>query len=721
MSGAIGEVVSRGYVERAVAGECNKIAEAPKGQANEALHRGAVALGTMVGAGWLGRAEAETRLKAAAAGRGKSGSEAAATIKSGLDWGMVHPRLETKPPVQAKALRTDQAFRLWERAGPIGGTLAETYLRARAISCELPETLRFCPSVVMPGGATVPALVARIEVPSSGEFVAVQRTGLAADGLGKADIETRKASLGRTAGGAVVLGDVREAPVILEGEGIETVLSACQATGLPGIATLSAGTLGKPGLPDGCSVIVLGDRGSETAAEAGARRRLAEGREVRIAYPPEGPDKDFNDLLKSGGEQAVEVAIEAAASIASETSSRSYSSRCLADIEAKPVRWLWPKRIALGKLNLLAGHPGRGKSTLTLYIAALVSNGGGWPDGSQCPLGNVLFITCEDDPADTLVPRLQAIGADLSRCHLLEAIHDHENGKERPFNLKTDVSRVEDLARDKGGLALIVIDPISAYLNGIDSHNVAEVRGALVPLQQLAERLGAAVIMVSHFNKGTPDGSAMSRVSGSGAFVAVCRSAWIVERDPECSDGNRRIFAPMKNNIGDDRTGFAFVVEQCDLGDDIEGSRVQFASGSVLISADELVRGQTSTPVKQSAKSRAFDFLSELLTGGPMPEAEIERAAKTAGHKFRTVQRAKADLKVHSRKRDNAWWWELPEKHMGSGLFEVQGRQDCQDCQQFPASEVGKHEVAIQQDCQNAPVTGVGNLGGVGSLQSPAS
>ncbi|MEQ1672026.1 MAG: AAA family ATPase, partial [Hyphomicrobium sp.] len=246
--------------------------------------------------------------------------------------------------------------------------------------------------------------------------------------------------------------------------------------------------------------------------------------------------------------------------IATGSARQSYSSRCLADIEPLPVNWLWPMRMALGKLNLIAGHPGRGKSTLSLHMAALVSTGGEWPDGTQCPQGNVAFITCEDDPADTLVPRLLAANADLSRCHLLDAVDD-EKGGERPFNLKTDVAKIEELARDKGGLSLIIIDPISAYLNGIDSHNVAEVRSALVPLQQMAERLAAAVVIVSHFNKGTPDGSALSRVAGSGAFVAVCRSAWAVERDPEHPEGGRRILAPMKNNIGDDRTGFAFIVE----------------------------------------------------------------------------------------------------------------------------------------------------------------
>lgn len=102
---------------------------------------------------------------------------------------------------------------------------------------------------------------------------------------------------------------------------------------------------------------------------------------------------------------------------------------------------------------------------------------------------------------------------------------------------------------------MVIIDPISAYLDGVDSHKTTDVRGALVPLQVTADQLGAAVLMVSHFNKGTPDSTAMSRVAGSGAFVAVCRSAWLVERNPQDATGNRHVHQRrMKNNIGDDKT-----------------------------------------------------------------------------------------------------------------------------------------------------------------------
>ena len=215
-----------------------------------------------------------------------------------------------------------------------------------------------------------------------------------------------------------------------------------------------------------------------------------------------------------------------------------FVARCLADVEPEPVRWLWPDRIARGKINLIAGHPGRGKSTLTLYLAALVSRGGVWPDGAKVEQGSVVLITCEDDIGDTIVPRLIAMEADRDRIHTLDAVRD-DKGNERPFDLASGLKGLAALAAQIERPVLIVIDPISAYLDRVDSHNNAEVRGALRPLQELAAKTGAAVLMVSHFNKGTLDNSAMSRISGSGAFAAVCRSAWIVG-SPALPDGRRR-------------------------------------------------------------------------------------------------------------------------------------------------------------------------------------
>lgn len=674
----------REYAEAAVARECAAVANAPPHQANNCLHRAAVALGTLEGAGLLDRAEAEARLVDAAALRGKSRNEARATIKSGMDWGRSHPR-EPQPPTgqrqQAvpKSVQPSRPARLlWDRSAAISGTPAEAYLRSRGITGALPASLRFSSAVRMPCGAEVPAMVASVTVPSTGQPLAVQRTALKPDGSGKAEIEKKKAALGKTAGGAVVFGDLTHCGPILEGEGIETVLSACFATGLPGIATLGATTLGKPRLPDGSPVIILGDVGSEEAARKGAARRKDEGREVRIAYPPAGSGKDFNDVLCSGGAADVKAAIDAAQAYECGSDMPKYSARCLADVEARPVRWLWPKRIARGKLNLVAGHPGRGKSQLTLHLAALVSNGGTWPDGSSCPRGSVIIITCEDEAADTIVPRLKAAGADIGRCHQLDGDFDRD-GKVRPFSVDAGLAGLSSLMADLGDVALIIIDPVSAYLGKVDSHNNAEVRGALAPLQAIAEESGAAVVFVSHFNKGTADSSAMSRVAGSGAFVAVCRSAWLVERDPEDSEERRRLLVPMKNNIGDDKTGFRFEIEHVELGKDITASRVKFLPGEVRLSADELVRGASQSELPKGQRDEAVEFLQDLLSAAPMPQSEVKASAGEAGIKWRTIERAKKQLGIRSRRVEKRWAWSLPDAaRMTSDLFETTEQQAVQ-------------------------------------------
>jgi hypothetical protein len=141
----------------------------------------------------------------------------------------------------------------------------------------------------MPGdNGRHPCLVARVIVPATGEFLGIQRIALRSDGQEKAEILVPKASIGPTKGGAVVFGKLEVGTEILEGEGVETVLSAVQATGLPGIATLSASTLGKPALPAGRPVVILGELGSEAAARAGAQRRYEQGRAVRILFPGKG-------------------------------------------------------------------------------------------------------------------------------------------------------------------------------------------------------------------------------------------------------------------------------------------------------------------------------------------------------------------------------------------------------------------------------------------------
>ena len=168
-------------------------------------------------------------------------------------------------------------------------------------------------------------------------------------------------------------------------------------------------------------------------------------------------------------------------------------SRCLADIEPVPIQWFWEDRFALGKLSLVAGVPGLGKSQLMCAMAAAASTGGRWPDGTAAPQGSVIFITCEDDAADTIRPRLDAAGADVKRVHLLDwalgKLQDRQH-----FDVNEHVPALTSLVSSLGDVRLIVIDPITAYLGRMDSHVTADVRGALNPLQTLAAETGPAIM-----------------------------------------------------------------------------------------------------------------------------------------------------------------------------------------------------------------------------------
>lgn len=222
------------------------------------------------------------------------------------------------PPRTHRKLGVDDLCRLklargtWEGAAHAVGSPADAYLSSRGITWPLASWARFhraCPRGR--GELPLPALVAAVTVPTTRQFRAVHRVFLRSDGAGKADLprEQQKRSLGPTSGAAVVLGNLDStAEAIFEGEGIETTLSACMVLDRPGIATLSASTLGRAPLPVGRAVVILADRGAEAAAEKGARLRLAEGRRVLIAVPPAGA-KDFNDLLRDCGEKMVRATL----------------------------------------------------------------------------------------------------------------------------------------------------------------------------------------------------------------------------------------------------------------------------------------------------------------------------------------------------------------------------------------------------------------------------
>lgn len=325
--------------------------------------------------------------------------------------------------------------------------------------------------------------------------------------------------------------------------------------------------------------------------------------------------------------------------------------RTMADVEPREVEWLWPKRVPRGKITLLAGDPGLGKSFATLSFAARVSTGSPWPDGSCCPAGDVILVSAEDDVEDTIAPRLIAHGADLDRVHALEAVR--VAGRERAFTLE-DLPPLRD-AIARVSPILIVIDPISSFLGRTDSHNNAEVRGLLAPLAKMAADTGAAVLLVSHLNK-SGGAKSLYRATGSLAFVAAARAAYFVCRDRD--DPKRRLFAPGKNNLGDDQTGFAYSIVDGVVRWD--PAPLNLTADRALEQAGDGASGDRPGPEPEE-RNAARDWLLGVLKDGPVESKQIQADARACGISWATVRRAKTAAGVIVEKAGLAggWTWRL--------------------------------------------------------------
>lgn len=372
--------------------------------------------------------------------------------------------------------------------------------------------------------------------------------------------------------------------------------------------------------------------------------------EDRIPVPGTGTGAETSGATPRNGNRSV--------------SEKTLVVRNAAQVIAKPINWLWPGRIARGKVTLIAGHPGLGKSQVTASLAAIVSAGRPWPTtDTACPPGNVIFLSAEDDAADTIRPRLDAAGADVSRVYIVESVrdpHPHDPARRRGFSLQRDLPLLEAALADIGSAALIVIDPITAYLGEVDSHKNAEIRALLTPLSDLASRYQAAVVAVSHLNKSSGS-EALQRVTGSLAFVAAARAAYIVARDKE--DASRRVFVPIKNNIGSDQSGFAFSIESVTLNNDIQTSTVSWENEPITITADEALSGNLGDD-SRSQLDDAKGFLRGLLADGPLPVKRVRAEADDAGHTWATIRRAQKDLGIDAYKAGmkEGWRWQLPTK-----------------------------------------------------------
>ena len=333
----------------------------------------------------------------------------------------------------------------------------------------------------------------------------------------------------------------------------------------------------------------------------------------------------------------------------------SLATKPFSAIKSERVIWLWPARIPLGKLTLIAGDPGLGKSMLTAFIAATVSTGRVWPDGTHAPAGDALIVNLEDGQADTTRLRLDAAGADVARVHAADLVR-HSDGALRCMTL-ADVQPIADALERMEKPRAVILDPVSALMGNADSHVAADVRGLLAPLAELAQRSGVAFVLISHLNKSNAQ-SAMNRINGSGAYVAACRSAWIVVKDKD--DEGRRLLLPLKNNLGPDQGGLAYRIIVAQNG----APRVEFEAEPVNIRADDAL----AAPGDDDGADDPGSFLRDILASGSMAANEVFSEAAGAGYSKDSMHRARRKIGAVTFKdgMKGPWYWRMPRAEGGS-------------------------------------------------------
>lgn len=307
------------------------------------------------------------------------------------------------------------------------------------------------------------------------------------------------------------------------------------------------------------------------------------------------------------------------------------------DVETESVRFLWKPYIPAGKITIVQGDPGEGKTTMMLAIAAAVTTGSALPGGRNAAPGNVIFQTAEDGLADTIKPRLTRLGADCSRIHVID---------EEECSLSLSDERIEQ-AIMKTGAKLFILDPLQAYLGGSDMHSANGIRPLMKSLAGVAERTGCAIVIIGHLNK--KGGKAQYRGLGSIDIYAAARSVLTVGRIG--LDEAMRAVVHGKSNLAAPGASLAF-------GFDTDDGFCWL--GEYEITLAELLFGSKTDSKPESQLFKARRLIETELTGRSVPAADMMQMAEERGISPKTLNRAKSALGVLSVKRQGQWFWELP-------------------------------------------------------------
>lgn len=323
------------------------------------------------------------------------------------------------------------------------------------------------------------------------------------------------------------------------------------------------------------------------------------------------------------------------------------------------VDYVWKGRLARGKHSLIAGEAGEGKSQISCDIVARVTTGTAWPDkeAGKAPKGICIMLTAEDDPEDTLVPRLIAAGADLKNVKILKMVQDDKGGT-RKFSLETDMAKLTAACKSLGNVVLIVIDPVSSYMGGtIQGGANVQVRHVLDPLSDLAAELRCAILSITHFRKGAEGPKAVHRIMDSIAFGAAPRATFGIYANPvDIGDGftDPRVMLLFKTNLPDKAKGLKYHIVETTGGIDgrtgkpIKALRIEW-DGETELTADTVQRMENERAAPRTDEAK--DFAERVLADGAQLVADVKRQATELGITESTLQRAIAKLGIKARIR----------------------------------------------------------------------
>jgi hypothetical protein len=332
----------------------------------------------------------------------------------------------------------------------------------------------------------------------------------------------------------------------------------------------------------------------------------------------------------------------------------------VSEIERSPVNWLWPQRIVGDGLTIVTGPVGNTKSLFTIDMAARVSLGAAWPDGTgHAPQGSVILFGAEDDAGKIVRPRLEAAGANLDSVMVCQGYTSGNDDDAAAVVLEHNIDLLRSALESKPDCRLIVFDPLPDYV-AADENNSAEVRAALVPLARLAQEKNVAVLAVLHQNKKN-DLTAVQRIGGSGAFAQIARTVLAIGDHPEddAADADRRrVMLVAKNNYGEKAVGQGYRLRKRTNGDVC----LEWIAGTLSMDADALARRPNGGREHDERRSEAVEELRQRLAAGPASAAAVSTAMKDAGFGRRQIEHACDTLNVVKERTREGWSWRLPER-----------------------------------------------------------